>query len=182
MFNQLTIKTDWRLTKAAQIAKAVKKMIQEGGLNKNEQLPSINHFSRQYGVARDTVEKAYKVLKNEGYINAVKGKGYFVTSRNKKEFKILLVLNEWRFYQNRKHDMQFFEPVNMINIDLRVHQNDLRTFKKIILENLASYQYYYIVLPRYNSTIKQKQVNTIVRLIPESRRLILEKMDDIGGV
>lgn len=72
------IQNNWRLTKVEQIAQAIKSDIKKGLLKKDHQLPSINKFSRQYLVARDTVEKAYQILKNEGYVSSVKGKGYFV--------------------------------------------------------------------------------------------------------
>jgi DNA-binding transcriptional regulator YhcF (GntR family) len=38
-------------------------------LKKDSKLPSINSFSSQYAVARDTIEKAYNELRDEGVFN-----------------------------------------------------------------------------------------------------------------
>ena len=175
MFNHFTIKEDPRLSKVAQIVKEAKKIMHRGELNENEQLPSINRFSRQYSVSRDTVEKAYKVLKKEGYIAAVKGKGYFVTPRRPKSFKILLIFNKLSTFRNRRYDNLIFEPSGRINMDVRVYHNDLKIFRDIVRKNLASYHYYYIVLPPFRSVIKQRQANAIVDLIPAAKRLILQE-------
>lgn len=161
----------------AQIVKALKRKIRSGELDKNNRLPSINSFSRQYGVSRDTIEKAYNLLKAEGYIASIKGKGYFVAPRRAGDFKVLFILNELGFYQRSKPDKLLFEPAGKINMDLEVYHNDLKRFREIVSENLRSYQYYYVVLPRARSVAKQRQINDIVDLIPETKRLVLQEKE-----
>ena len=55
-----------------QIADCFISNISNGSIKKNEQLPSINMFSKKYKVSRDTVEKAYKVLKVKNVVVAKK--------------------------------------------------------------------------------------------------------------
>lgn len=177
MLDPLNIREDCRLTKAAQIVKAIKEKIEVGKLDKDKPLPSINRFSRQYRVSRDTVERAYKTLKKEGYIVSVIGRGYFVASRKAGDFKILLILNEPGCYQNDGRDQWLFEPAGGGNIDLKVYYNDLERFREIVSENLWSYHYYYIVLPQVRSIVNQKEIVDVLKLIPESKRLILQERE-----
>lgn len=63
-----------------QIVNAIVKDIEGGKLSMGDRLPSINEFSEQYYLSRDTVEKAYAFLKTKQIITSVKGKGYFVNA------------------------------------------------------------------------------------------------------
>ena len=64
-----------------QIAQSIGKQIEKGVLKKDFLLPSINIFSDEHAVARDTVERAYKELKKQGYITSVSGKGFYVVGK-----------------------------------------------------------------------------------------------------
>lgn len=73
-----------------QIAKSMGKLIDRGTLLKDTKLPSINQFSKTYVVARDTIEQAYKLLKQKGYIVSESGKGYYVVGKLEKKLRTLL--------------------------------------------------------------------------------------------
>jgi len=62
-----------------QIETALKRDTESGVIPNGYQLPSINLFSEKYKVVRDTVEKAYKLLKLSGNIHSAAGKGYYVS-------------------------------------------------------------------------------------------------------
>lgn len=53
--------------------------IEGGEYEPGSQLPTESDLSRQFGVNRHTAREALKLLKNEGVIYSVKGKGNFVT-------------------------------------------------------------------------------------------------------
>jgi len=89
--HQLKIKYDEKGSKVLQIASAIARDIEKGILAKDTKLPSINVFSKRYNVARDTIEKAYKELKNNGYIISVASRGYFVSGRKDSKIKVLLI-------------------------------------------------------------------------------------------
>ncbi|WP_159471172.1 GntR family transcriptional regulator [Dyadobacter sp. 3J3] len=48
---------------------------------KGDALPSINQLSAYLNVSRATIEQGYNSLKVMGYIDATRGKGFFVSSR-----------------------------------------------------------------------------------------------------
>ena len=77
--------------KYKQIVRSVMCDIERGVLRKDDQLPSISELSIEYLLARDTVEKAYRELREKGYITSVQGKGYYVQGTEQKKLKILLI-------------------------------------------------------------------------------------------
>ena len=58
---------------------AIKEDILSGTLKKNEKLPSKRSFAEHLGVSLITVETAYQMLKDEGYIESRERSGYYVT-------------------------------------------------------------------------------------------------------
>ncbi|HEY4935162.1 MAG TPA: winged helix-turn-helix domain-containing protein, partial [Puia sp.] len=65
-------------SKYLQIVNSVIREIQNGNFTIDDPLPSINELSIELDIARDTVERGYKHLKNLGIIHAVPRRGYFI--------------------------------------------------------------------------------------------------------
>ncbi len=65
-------------TKYYYLYSAIKEDILSGTLKKNEKLPSKRSLSEHLGVSLITVEAAYQMLKDEGYIESRERSGYYV--------------------------------------------------------------------------------------------------------
>ncbi|CEI72755.1 MULTISPECIES: GntR family transcriptional regulator [Romboutsia] len=63
-----------------QIREQIIKSIASGDLKINESLPSVRNMASEIGVNLHTVNKAYNLLKDEGYINIDRRKGAIVNS------------------------------------------------------------------------------------------------------
>ncbi|MFD3555082.1 GntR family transcriptional regulator [Streptomyces goshikiensis] len=61
-----------------QTADALRKQIQDGRLAPGAKLPSARDLQSQYGIANSTAQNALRVLKEEGLIYSVQGRGVFV--------------------------------------------------------------------------------------------------------
>lgn len=61
-----------------QIREQIIKSIASGDLKINESLPSVRNMASEIGVNLHTVNKAYNLLKDEGYINIDRRKGAVV--------------------------------------------------------------------------------------------------------
>ncbi|MFE7657315.1 GntR family transcriptional regulator [Streptomyces bottropensis] len=61
-----------------QTADALRKQIQDGKLAPGAKLPSARDLQAQYGIANSTAQNALRVLKEEGLIYSVQGRGVFV--------------------------------------------------------------------------------------------------------
>ena len=74
----------------AQIKEQIIKSIATGDLKLNESLPSVRNMAEEIGVNLHTVNKAYNLLKDEGYINIDRRKGAIVNNLplNKKDENI----------------------------------------------------------------------------------------------
>ncbi len=67
-------------SKYLQIVNAVLKEIEKGNIKAGDNMPSINELSIELDIARDTVERGYKKLRQMGVIAAVPRRGYFIES------------------------------------------------------------------------------------------------------
>lgn len=63
-----------------ELARRLRRTIDEGELSINDRLPSIRELARQHHVTPATAARAVRELIEEGYVNTVPGLGIFVTS------------------------------------------------------------------------------------------------------
>ncbi len=61
-----------------QVAALLRAMIESGEIGPREPLPSIKTSTQRYEVAKGTAEKALNVLRTEGLVRTVPGRGVYV--------------------------------------------------------------------------------------------------------
>lgn len=64
-----------------QLADILRRGIEDGTYPPDRALPSIRTLQQEYGIADGTIQKALAILKDEGLVHGVRGRGVFVTSR-----------------------------------------------------------------------------------------------------
>lgn len=64
-----------------QLARILREMITSGEIAPRQPMPSIKSITQQYGVAKGTAEKAFGVLRDEGLVVTVPGRGIYVIDR-----------------------------------------------------------------------------------------------------
>ena len=67
-----------------QVAAQLRAAILTGKLEAGEQLPSGNDLAKTYGVARQTIQQALRILRDEGLIVSRQGTGTFVKARTER--------------------------------------------------------------------------------------------------
>ena len=65
----------------AQIADAFRRQIDAGVLLPGDKLPSVRELSGQLTINPNTIQRAYRELEAEGWVESAPGKGSFVRSR-----------------------------------------------------------------------------------------------------
>ena len=65
-----------------QLAAILRGQIDRGEIAPRRPLPSINRLSQEYGIARGSAEKAVQVLRDEGLVRTVIGRGVYVVPRD----------------------------------------------------------------------------------------------------
>lgn len=71
-----------------QIVIQIKKKILEGELKVGTNIPAMRTLAKSLNVSVVTVQKAYEILRDEGFINTIVGKGTFVNLPEIGELKI----------------------------------------------------------------------------------------------
>ena len=61
-----------------QLATLLRNMIESGEIPPDRPLPSVKSMMQTYGVAQGTAERAVRILKDEGLVRTVIGKGVYV--------------------------------------------------------------------------------------------------------
>lgn len=77
----MTIDREGPVPPYRQIADELRARIADGSIPVGRRIPSLVELEQQYGVARDTLRKAVKVLKDEGLVETVNGMGVYVIAR-----------------------------------------------------------------------------------------------------
>ena len=67
-----------RVPKYKQLVHLITNNILNGNIELGQKLPSINMLSEDFCLSRDTVEKAYNVLKNRNIIVSIPRRGNYV--------------------------------------------------------------------------------------------------------
>ncbi|MGQ7944207.1 GntR family transcriptional regulator [Flavobacterium sp. WC2509] len=130
------------MPKYLQLVNGITNAIAENVLQKGELLPSINSICKTNKLSRDTVFKAYSVLKDQNVIDSVPNKGYYVCDETR---KVLLVLDTFKAYKEvLYHSFVNNLPDNVIT-DVQFHHYNIDVFKTIINNSVGKY-YKYVVM------------------------------------
>lgn len=176
----LTIDENSKIPKYQQVVDTIVSDIEIGLVKVGDKIPSINETSEEYYLSRDTVEKAYKILRRRGIITAVRGKGFYVSSTTRNEGKrILLVLNKLSDHKKTIYNSFVKTLGDTATVDLQIHHSDSRMLEKIIIESLGRYDYY-VLMPHLRD--ETESVKAAINKIPKERLLLLNKdMEGIEG-
>lgn len=174
----LTIDGDSKIPKYQQVVDTIVTDIEIGLVKVGDKIPSINETSEEYYLSRDTVEKAYKILRKRGIITSVRGKGFYVSSTGKHEGRrILLVFNKLSDHKKTIYNSFVKKLGSTTTVDLQIHHCDSRMLEKIIIESLGKYDNY-VIMPHLKT--ETPSVRNALNKIPKDRLLLLNK--DVNGI
>ena len=73
-----------------QIADAFRRQISTGVLHPGDRLPSVRELSAQLTINPNTIQRSFRELENDGWIESVPGKGSFVRAKTGSDEACLL--------------------------------------------------------------------------------------------
>ncbi|MFV5690447.1 GntR family transcriptional regulator [Flavobacterium sp. LT1R49] len=162
---KLLISHDSDIPKYQQIVNAINNAVAENILGVGDLLPSVNSICKNNQLSRDTVFKAYSVLKEQKVIESVPNKGYYVAGETR---KVLLVLDTFKAYKEvLYHSFVDNLPDNIIT-DVQFHHYNIENFKTIINNSVGKY-YKYVVM-----NFDDKEVATVLTNIPNEKLLLID--------
>lgn len=157
--------------KYIQLVDAVIDGIKRNFLTKGDVLPSINELSFYLDVSRDTVEKGYNQLKNQGVISSAPGKSYFVATTDVlKKQKIALFLNKLSAHKKIVYDAFAKELGDQGSLDLFVYNSDISHLRRLLLNLTKDYDRY-VVFPHFKEG--RDRALEVLSLIPVEKLLLL---------
>jgi len=151
--------------KFRQIVESVNNAISEKKLSVGDHLPSVNHVCKAYKLSRDTVFKAYSLLKEQGVIDSVPNKGYFVAREIRRVF---LFLDTFKAYKEVLYDSFISNLPRNVIADVHFHHYKPDVFRKQIEESIGKYSKY-IVMPFDHSSMSQT-----LGLLPTEKLLLID--------
>lgn len=81
----MTIDYDGPTPLYLQLAAVLREQIRSGQLPANRPIPAESRLMQMYELGRDTVRHAVKVLRDEGFLVTMPGRGTFVVDRSDQE-------------------------------------------------------------------------------------------------
>ncbi len=181
MIKYIKIDKDSRVPKYQQIIDSIIHNISIGNLTMDKKIPSINMFSEEFYLSRDTVEKAYSILKERNIITSIRGKGYYI-SRTKliSKVNILFLVNKLSSYKMRTYN-HFINAIGAnSHTDLHIYHCDETLFLNLLDKNKSAYDYY-VIMPHFktdDSTHISFTENVVkaINKIPKEKLVLLDNI------
>lgn len=162
---EFTILPESDTPKYQQLVNAINDAIAKQLIFKGDLLPSVNSICKDNNLSKDTVFKAYSILKNQGVIESVPNKGYYVVGETR---KILLVLDTFKAYKEVLYHSFINNLPNNCIVDVQFHHYHLENFKTIINNSIGKY-YKYVVMD-FNHNDK----TFLSSVIPNDKLLLID--------
>tara|TARA_R110002096_G_scaffold108787_2_gene238018 strand:+ start:7076 stop:8122 length:1047 start_codon:yes stop_codon:yes gene_type:complete len=170
-----------RIPKYQQIIDSIIKGISDGTFEMDQKIPSINVFSEEFLMSRDTVEKAYNILKERNIISSIRGKGYYI-KRTKliSKTNILFLVNKLSSYKMKTYNSFINAIGGNSHTDLHIYHCDETLFLNLVDRYKAAYDYYVIMLHFKTNDLKHisytDDVVKAIKKIPNEKLIVLDNI------
>lgn len=176
---EIKINEDSRIPKYKQIVDSIIGDIANGKIKVGQKIPSINELSESCYLSRDTVEKAYKALKDRKVIESVHGKGYYTTKTNLiSKLNIFFLINKPSTYKMEVYN-SFVDTIGInAHVNVFIYHCDQSLFINALEGNIGAYDYY-VIMPHFrdknsNHVSYTDEVLKIVEQIPKDKLIVLD--------
>ena len=181
MINFIKIDETSRVPKYQQIVDSIIFNISNGNLKIDQKIPSINRFSEEFYMSRDTVEKAYNILKDRKVISSIRGKGYYIT-RTKliSKVNVLFLFNNLSAYKMKTYN-SFINSIGAnAHTDLHIYHCDETLFLNLLDKFDGAYDYYVITTHFKTDELKHvsytDEVVNAIKKIPKNKLIIMDNI------
>ncbi len=170
------VETDSATPVYKQLVSYFEEQIRSKQLNSGDFLPSMNVLSRELGISKETVKKAYSILREMTYIDSSHGKGFYVSSKKNIHSKVLVIFDKLSTYKLITY--QAFKESLGKNADINIilHEQDIELFGQMVENNLSLYDFFVISANFRLEEPIQKKLVQILKKIPNRKLLLLDKL------
>jgi len=152
-------------TKVQQLVHSISEAISNRKLKTGDALPSVNQLSTESGFSRDTVFKAYNILKKRNIIESAPTKGYYIASES---YRVFMLLDDFSAFKEQLYQSFRHHLPDSYSVDLLFHHYNKEIFNHLIQNSLGRYNSYIVM------NISNKNVAPILKKIDSNKLLILD--------
>lgn len=158
-----------------QLIRSIEQLVNQGVYLDGDFLPSMNELSHDLSISKETVKKAYSLLREKGLIESAHGKGFYITSKaNAGKTKVLVLFDKLSTYKFVLY-RSFTEHVDEnVNVTIHLHNQDPDVFEILLQENLGNFDYYIITAHFSQDAKVQERVLRLLKKIPNRKLILLD--------
>ena len=181
MINKTTFQINNALPLYRQLMEMIIARIRTGEYSLNHPLPSLNAMSLASGLSKETVVKAYSLLLQNGIINSIRGKGYYIRESFLSGRPSVLVLMDKPSQHQQSILDGFTEGLyGRADITVRMHYQNPDWFASELDEVLDKYDWY-LVFPHFDiSGTTRERVLRLINKIPANKLIVLDRL--VNGI
>lgn len=159
-----------------QLIQSIQDLVNAGEYKEGEFIPSMNELANELDISKETVKKAYSILRGKGVIESSHGKGFYVTNGGNTKIKVLLLFDKISTYKQVLFSSFSVNIGDISEITIRLHNQDVDLFEHFIDENLDHFDYY-IITPHFPIKPEiQKRTIKILKKIPNRKLILLDHL------
>lgn len=180
MIENIEINIDSRVPKYKQVMDSIIRNINNGSLAMGEKIPSINELSEEHLLSRDTVEKAYSILKKQNIIESVKGKGYYISKTDLAvKTNVLFLINKLSTYKMKIFNAFVSKLGANAKVDLDIYHCEPLVFSKILERKKLMYDHY-VIMPHFKDDDMQHmgctdEILKAILSIPNGKLIVMDR-------
>jgi DNA-binding transcriptional regulator YhcF (GntR family) len=165
-----------------QLIQAIQNLVTLGDYKEGDFIPSMNELANDLYISKETVKKAYSILREKGLIESAHGKGFYITNNNQNKIRILLLFDKISTYKQVLYSSFVANIDGNSEITIRLHNQDVELFEQFIDENLDNFDYY-IITPHFPLKPDiQKRVIKVLKKIPNRKLILLDHhLEELPG-
>lgn len=160
-----------------QLISAVSDAVKDGRLKTGELVPSMNALSGELGISKETVKRAYYLLRSNGILEAQQGKGFYVADTSAKSaISVLFLIDRFSVYKQEIVHGFHQELKGRSEDTILLHNQDIGIFEYFINENLGKFDWY-VVLPHFSlDKTVQERARKIIKRIPNHKLIMADHL------
>jgi len=170
---KITLETSGKTPIYKQLVEKFEDAIRSGALMPGEQIASMNDFALQLGISKETVKKAYGILREKGLLNPQQGKGFYVAEKNEATRpRVLVLFDKLSIYKEVLYNSLVEELGDKADITILTHNQNLDLFTYYLDTYLDKFDYY-VITPHFPLDEKSQFMATkLISRVP-NRKLIM---------
>ncbi len=167
-------------TKYKRIVNSVIQAVRRKRLRRGERLPSVRGMCERYSISRDTVCKAYEILREKGVIEKFHGKGYVVANDSyKADINVFVMFDIWNPYKEKIYtgllDSINAQTEGQAAVQVYYSNRDEDLFAEFLTNSAGKFEYY-VVMP-----FESEKVRQVIRDFDQSKLLVADVYTEYAG-